>query len=274
MTVILTMRFRKKYMKMEIHFAKVMARSEELYKQKLRARKIINRLIREKSRILDTLAGLESEHLKLKDEDDDDDVENGKVSNKQYSIFPEKADIFTDERIWNDDVKCLAQVQSESYEFSSDEENDPVPRNPMSLIEWLRRNQPSVFTIDSGSSGGADGKTGADATPAAGAGGSGTTAAGSKKRKAASTDAGAAGPGSKPGRKRKVAAAAAAAAAAPAAASSTPSTATTQAASPVIVAPAAENGAVVMGDEGAGSTAASDPSNGSLASAKPVKTEE
>ncbi|KAF5099563.1 hypothetical protein D0Z00_001573 [Geotrichum galactomycetum] len=260
-------------MKMEIHFAKVMARSEELYKQKLRARKIINRLTREKSRILDTLAGLESEHLKL-DDDDDDDFENGKTSNdnsngsnKQYSIFPEKADIFTDERIWNDDVKYLAQVQSESYEFSSDEENDPAPRNPMSLIEWLRRNQPSVFTIDSGA--GADGKLGADATSAtAAAGGSGASSsaggaggAGSKKRKANNSDAGL---GTKPGRKRK-AAAAAAAAASSSASSPAPATTTTSAADPAIVAPAA---AVVVGDEGAGSTA--DPSNGSLA---PVKAE-
>jgi hypothetical protein len=263
-------------MKMEIHFAKVMARSEELYKQKLRARKIINRLTREKSRILDTLAGLESEHLKLKD---DDDFENGKTSNnnnsssnnKQYSIFPEKADIFTDERIWNDDVKYLAQMQSESYEFSSDEENDPAPRNPMSLIEWLRRNQPSVFTIDSGS--GADGKPGADATPATAAGGSGTGssgAAGSKKRKANSTDAGA---GNKPGRKRKVTAAAAAPAASSVSAPS-PDTTTRPTADPAIVASAAENGAAVMGDEGASSTVPSDPSNGSLAPVKPVKAEE
>ncbi|KAF5094516.1 hypothetical protein D0Z03_002057 [Geotrichum reessii] len=195
---------------MEIHFAQVMARSEDLYKQKLRARKIINRLTREKARLLDTLSALDSEHIKSKE----DSIENGKASNdsKQHSIFPEKADIFTDDRIWNDDVKYLAQIQSESYEFSSDDEADPAPRNPMSLIEWLRRNQPSVFTIDTSSNAGADGKNGTEMAPTAasaaaaaaatsGAGTGGT--AGSKKRKANGTENGAAGTGSKPSRKRK-----------------------------------------------------------------------
>lgn len=190
---------------MEIHFAQVMARSEDLYKQKLRARKIINRLTREKARLLDTLSALDSEHIKSKE----DSIENGNDS-KQHSIFPEKVDIFADDRIWNDDVKYLAQIQSESYEFSSDDEADPAPRNPMSLIEWLRRNQPSVFTIDTSSNSGADGKNGTEVAPttAAAASGAGTGGtAGSKKRKANGTENGAAGTGSKPSRKRKVPAA-------------------------------------------------------------------
>lgn len=47
--------------------------------------------------------------------------------------------------LWNDDVKHLAMLYDNSYEFSDDEKTAPVPRNPMCLLEWLRRNQPNVF---------------------------------------------------------------------------------------------------------------------------------
>lgn len=43
---------RKKYLKMEIQFTQAMAKSEELYKQKLYANKVFNRLLREKSYVL------------------------------------------------------------------------------------------------------------------------------------------------------------------------------------------------------------------------------
>lgn len=41
--------FRKKYLKMEVQFTAAMAKSEELYKQKLQASRVFNRLLREKS---------------------------------------------------------------------------------------------------------------------------------------------------------------------------------------------------------------------------------
>lgn len=47
--------------------------------------------------------------------------------------------------LWNDNVKHLAMLYDNSYEFSEDENAAPVPRNPMCLLEWLRRNQPNVF---------------------------------------------------------------------------------------------------------------------------------
>lgn len=60
---------------------------------------------------------------------------------------PEPAN-FHDDVIWNDNVKHLAQLYSEAYENTSDEEAEAPERNPMGLIEWLRRNQPSVFTAE------------------------------------------------------------------------------------------------------------------------------
>lgn len=35
-----------------------------------------------------------------------------------------------------------------SFEFSEDEAIASIPRNPMCLLEWLRRNQPNVFAPD------------------------------------------------------------------------------------------------------------------------------
>lgn len=53
-----------------------------------------------------------------------------------------------DPAVWTDDVKHLAQLYSDNFDNTSDEEAEPSPRNPMGLIEWLRRNQPSVFTAE------------------------------------------------------------------------------------------------------------------------------
>lgn len=41
--------FKKKYRKMEIQFAKVMARSEELYRQNIHSKKTFDRVLREKT---------------------------------------------------------------------------------------------------------------------------------------------------------------------------------------------------------------------------------
>lgn len=108
-----------------------------------------------------------------------------------------------DNNVWNDDVKHLARLYSETYENTSDEEAEPPARNPMSLIEWLRRNQPSVFTTETlepkktvaekamagqksgaGHSGGGGGSGGAAGAGGAGAGDGNSERTPTKKRKA------------------------------------------------------------------------------------------
>lgn len=105
----------------------------------------------------------------------------------------------SDKLTWNDDVKHLAQLYNEAYENTSDEEAEPFARNPMGLIEWLRRNQPSVFTSETT----VDlKKTIAEKLLAGGASGVGTAAGAektpTKKRKPADPSSAV-----KPGRKRK-----------------------------------------------------------------------
>lgn len=50
--------------------------------------------------------------------------------------------------LWNSDVNHLASLYDNSFELSEDESNASIPRNPMSLLEWLRRNQPNVFSSE------------------------------------------------------------------------------------------------------------------------------
>lgn len=50
--------------------------------------------------------------------------------------------------LWNSDVNHLASLYDNSFELSEDEANASIPRNPMSLLEWLRRNQPNVFSSE------------------------------------------------------------------------------------------------------------------------------
>lgn len=85
---------------------------------------------------------------------------------------------FHDPSVWNDNVKQLSQLYSNGFEYSSDEDEEPPERNPMGLIEWLRRNQPTVFTLE--------------APP-------------SEPKKAAPSSASPANAKKKPGRKRKTA---------------------------------------------------------------------
>lgn len=117
---------------------------------------------------------------------------------------------------WNDDVKHLAALYDNSFEFSDDEASTPIPRNPMSLLEWLRRNQPNVFAPESASAETAstDGTAGASASQAAlgstnGAttGNSGTVdggvTKGKKKRRASNVDGDGVDGESKPQSKKK-----------------------------------------------------------------------
>lgn len=198
--------FRKKYLKMELQFTQVMARSEELHKQKLMAARVFGRLAREKKRLLDVLLGLQ---------------ESGML-NKQLEVVgfesppPEPTSGLLSEDVWNDEVKHLARLNAEMFDHTSDEDEEPVPRNPMSLIEWLRRNQPGVFTADSATAavsgtGAADlkksvvDKAMAGQKSGAGADAGGTDKTPTKKRKGgagASTVEGA-GTGPRSNRKRK-----------------------------------------------------------------------
>lgn len=55
---------------------------------------------------------------------------------------------FLDLSLWNNEVNHLASLYDEAFEFSEDESAAPASRNPMSLLEWLRRNQPNVFSSE------------------------------------------------------------------------------------------------------------------------------
>lgn len=141
--------FKKKYRKMEIKFAKVMARSEELYKQSIQAKKVFDKVLREKYQLLDILLELnESPHIS------DKVKQLGANLPRMNSCVKDNGDISYDEpfqidlSIWNDDVKHLSMLYDTAYEYSEDDANSQPPRNPMCLLEWLRRNQPNVFAPD------------------------------------------------------------------------------------------------------------------------------
>jgi hypothetical protein len=119
---------------MEIKFNQVMAKSGDLFHQEQRAKKLFNRLVREKNRLLDTLTAL----------NDSDKLPIGlRISQQEQDRSIDHDNNFTNLSL---DIDHYFQLLDEAYEFSSDEESRPPQRNPMSLIEWMKRNQPHVLT--------------------------------------------------------------------------------------------------------------------------------
>ncbi|CAN6639609.1 hypothetical protein TRVA0_017S02212 [Trichomonascus vanleenenianus] len=129
--------FKKKYRKMEAHFSQVMARSDELHAELIRAQRLFNRLLREKSMLTDLIMHTNTTHLAPElqtiyhlDDDDYDDDDEGEVEE-----LTEQGEYYN-------------SLLENSFEYSDDEKAEPLPNNPVSLLEWLRRNQPSVLAAD------------------------------------------------------------------------------------------------------------------------------
>lgn len=114
----------KPYRVLQEQFIKVMRKSDELYHEDIRARRVFNRLLREKNRISDLLLQLnESSHLR---------------SDLKVSLdVPEKL-----EHQDCDNLPALAShyvgLVDNAFDFSSDEEDSPYS-NPMNIHEWIHR---------------------------------------------------------------------------------------------------------------------------------------
>lgn len=114
--------YRKKYKKMLIRFNSCMARSTDIFRDDLRARKIYSRIVRENM----TLLGL-MERIKQPPADSDDDKEV----------------VCTDEAK-NLSVKLMEKATSEVYQSVRSEEVTEL--NPNSIGMWLKRNHAVLNT--------------------------------------------------------------------------------------------------------------------------------
>jgi hypothetical protein len=130
--------FKKKYRKLEHRFNEVLVASDELHVQDVQARRVFNRLVREKTRLLDLLQAMNSN-------------ENGHLADEaRINVEDSDAgDIKEGEKSLNDCGMHMSELLDQSYEYSSDERAQPPPRNPVSLLEWLKRNQPHVLSEQS-----------------------------------------------------------------------------------------------------------------------------
>ncbi|KAA8911170.1 hypothetical protein TRICI_003892 [Trichomonascus ciferrii] len=127
--------FKKKYRKLEHKFNEVLVASDELHVQDVQARRVFNRLVREKTRLLDLLQAMNSTgngHL----------ADEAKINAKGDDY----GDINEGESLLNDVGLHMSELLDQAYEYSSDERAQPPPRNPVSLLEWLKRNQPHVLS--------------------------------------------------------------------------------------------------------------------------------
>jgi hypothetical protein len=116
------------YRNLQELFLKVMRKSDELYHENMRAKRIFNRLLREKNRISDILLQLnESSHVRndLKA----DLIVSATASNQHQSI-----------ETMSDMAKHHLGLIDDAFDFSSDEE-DHSYNNPMSIHEWIHRDE-------------------------------------------------------------------------------------------------------------------------------------
>lgn len=173
--------FKKKYRKLEHRFNQVMASSDELHVQNTQGRKVFNRLVREKARLLELLQSMSAygnDHLPEKSK-----------------IHPVEEDGSSDNKPKLNDIGLhMAQLLDETYEYSSDERSQPTTKNPMGLLEWLKRNQPQVLSEQSfekpASSTATKKKKTADSNSSTTLTSNTTNAAKSKKRKTSSASTG------------------------------------------------------------------------------------
>jgi hypothetical protein len=103
-----------------------MRKSDELYHKDIRAKRTFNRLLREKNRISDILFEMnESEHLRS----------DLKVSANGPEQFGHQSKVELPEF-----AKHYIDLIDEAYDFSSDEEQQQLNRNPMEIEEWIHNN--------------------------------------------------------------------------------------------------------------------------------------
>lgn len=127
--------FRKKYQKMNVKFQEVMKQSDALHAREIASQRLFNHLLREKNRLVDILNELNksnrldsSLHVNLSDLPELEGNELETVDNL------------------SEDCKHYLSLIENAFEYSSDEESAPRQKNPMGLLEWLKQNQPQVFT--------------------------------------------------------------------------------------------------------------------------------
>lgn len=129
--------FKKKYRKLEHKFNEILVASDELHVQDVQAKRVFNRLVREKTRLLDLLQAMNTNgNGHLADE----------ASIHVEDDYERHGDIKGREGLLNDVGLHMSELLDQAYEYSSDERAQPPPRNPVSLLEWLKRNQPHVLS--------------------------------------------------------------------------------------------------------------------------------
>lgn len=127
--------FRKKYQKMSMKFQEVMKQSDILHSREIASQRLFNHILREKNRLVDILSELNkssrldsSLHIDFTDIPSVE-IDGGSVADKL-----------------SEDGKHYLSLIENAFEYSSDEESAPRQKNPMGLLEWLKQNQPQVFT--------------------------------------------------------------------------------------------------------------------------------
>lgn len=108
-----------------------MKRSEELHIEHVRAKKMFNRILREKTGLAELLLNMETlghDHLPEK---------------ARTETIPGSDDETLDSTALSETGKHLLSLVEHSFDYSEDEQyNQEV--NPVSLAEWLKRNQSKV----------------------------------------------------------------------------------------------------------------------------------
>ncbi|AOW02242.1 YALI0C02497p [Yarrowia lipolytica CLIB122] len=129
--------YKKKYKKMLIRFNSCMARSTEIFRDDLRARKIYSRIVRENM----TLLGLmQRKRGEVKDSDVEEDL-GPEVDDEAEEAVVETED---DNTIHGLSVKLMEKATNDAYQSVRSEEVTEL--NPNSIGMWLKRNHSILNT--------------------------------------------------------------------------------------------------------------------------------
>ncbi|KAG5361053.1 hypothetical protein CJU89_4158 [Yarrowia sp. B02] len=126
--------YKKKYKKMLIRFNSCMARSTEIFRDDLRARKIYSRIVRENMTLLGLMQRTRGE---VKDSDVEEDVPEDDGEDAQ--------DTEDDGTMHGLSVKLMEKATNDAYQSVRSEEVTEL--NPNSIGMWLKRNH-SVLTTE------------------------------------------------------------------------------------------------------------------------------
>lgn len=133
--------YKKKYKKMLIRFNSCMARSTEIFRDDLRARKIYSRIVRENM----TLLGLmQRKRGEVKDSDVEEDVDLDADDEDEDGVAIVETSTEDDNTKHGLSVKLMEKATNDAYQSVRSEEVTEL--NPNSIGMWLKRNHSILNT--------------------------------------------------------------------------------------------------------------------------------